>query len=186
MSGDDSFDVFSGDIIWTSEFASSGWIEPLDSLFSKEAQSKFLPGTIKGCTYLNQIWAVPWYTDSGVLFYRKDLIKDPPKTWTKLISSAKQNIEAGKIKYGYVFQGNQYEGLVCNALEFIFNNGGEVLDGNKVVINSPQAIAGLQTLINIMKICPTDVVNFQKKIPAWLFKTGRSSFYVIGHMIGLY
>lgn len=74
---------FSADIIWVSEFASAGWIEPLDSFFPVEEREFFLPGPIEGCTYQNRIWAVPWFTDSGVLFYRSDLLPRPPRTWAK-------------------------------------------------------------------------------------------------------
>lgn len=176
MSGDDSFDVLSGDIIWTSEFASSGWIEPLTDLFSTKEQTHFLPGTIKGCSYDNNIWAVPWFTDSGVLFYRKDLIKYPPKTWVELIEAAKDNIKKGRVKYGYVFQGNQYEGLVCNGLEFIFNNGGDVLEGSNVVIKSNQALEGLQLFLEVIKISPEDVINFQEEDSRLAFQDGQILF----------
>ncbi|MGE5583565.1 MAG: ABC transporter substrate-binding protein [Bacillota bacterium] len=176
MARSDSFDVFSGDIIWTPEFASSGWLEPLDPFFKKEERAEFLPGAIKGCTYQGKIWAVPWYTDFGILFYRKDIVSKPPRTWAELISLAKEKIKNGKVKYGYVFQGNQYEGLVCNTLEFIFNNGGDVLDGNKVVINSPQAIEGLQILIDLMKICPQEVIYFQEEDSRLAFQDGHILF----------
>ena len=172
----DSFDVFSGDIIWTAEFASSGWIEPLDSFFKKRKQAEFLPGTIESCTYDGKIWAVPWYTDFGVLFYRKDIVKQPPKTWAQLIAMSKENIRNGKVRYGYVFQGNQYEGLVCNALEFIFNNGGQVLSGNRVTINSPEAVEGLRTLVEIMKISPEDVISFQEEDSRLAFQEDQILF----------
>ncbi len=176
MSCSNSFDVLSGDIIWTPEFASCGWIEPLNSLFKNTEQKKFLPGAIKSCTFNKQIWAVPWYTDFGVLFYRKDLISKPPKTWAKLINLAEENIKNGKVKYGYAFQGNQYEGLVCNALEFIFNNGGEILDNNKVVINSPESVEGLQILMDLIRISPDDVIDFQEEDSRLAFQDGKILF----------
>lgn len=176
MSRSGDFDVFSGDIIWTPEFASCGWIEPLDSFFKKETQARFLPGAIQSCIYNQKIWAVPWYTDFGVLFYRKDLIRKPPATWSGLLAAAQELMKTGKVKYGYVFQGNQYEGLVCNALEFIFNNGGAVLEGNSVLIDSPAAVAGLQIMIDVMKICPPEVVNFQEEDARLAFQDGQIAF----------
>lgn len=176
MSGSNSFDVLSGDIIWTPEFASCGWIEPLDGLFDQREQQKFLPGAIESCIFNQKIWAVPWYTDFGVLFYRKDLVTKPPKTWAELIRLARENIKKGKVKYGYAFQGNQYEGLVCNALEFIFSNGGKVLDGNKVVINTPEAVEGLEILMEIIKICPEEVIAFQEEDSRLAFQDGEILF----------
>ncbi|NLW46819.1 MAG: ABC transporter substrate-binding protein [Firmicutes bacterium] len=176
MSCSNSFDVLSGDIIWTPEFASCGWIEPLDRLFSKTEQRKFLPGAIESCTYNQKIWAVPWYTDFGVLFYRKDLVPNPPKTWAELIRLAHENQKSGQVKYGYTFQGNQYEGLVCNTLEFIFNNGGQILDGKRVVLNSPETVEGLGILMDIIKICPKDVVDFQEEDSRLAFQDGEILF----------
>lgn len=174
-----SFDVLSADIIWSAEFASSGWVEPLDRYFALEERSHFLPGPIAGCTYKNQIWAVPWFTDSGVLFYRRDLVKEPPKTWGELFSIATEMMEKGRIKYGYAFQGNQYEGLTCNVLELIWNNGGQVFDAHhQVAINSPEAIEALQILVDIMKagICPPDVLSYQEEDVRLIFQDGNVLF----------
>jgi multiple sugar transport system substrate-binding protein len=174
-----SFDVFSADIIWSAEFASSGWVEPLDAYFTPKQRSRFLPGPIAGCTYKNRIWAVPWFTDSGILLYRSDLVKTPPKTWKELLATARELIEEGRIKYGYVFQGNQYEGLTCNVLELIWNNGGEVFDErNQVSLNTPEAIGGLQILVDIIAsgICPPDVLSYQEEDARLIFQDGNVLF----------
>lgn len=174
-----SFDVFSADIIWSAEFASSGWVEPLDTYFTPQQRSRFLPGPIAGCTYRNHIWAVPWFTDSGILLYRSDLVKAPPKTWGELLTTAKELMEKGRIKYGYVFQGNQYEGLTCNVLELIWNNGGEVFDErNQVAINTLEAIGGLQILVDIIAsgICPPDVLSYQEEDARLIFQDGNVLF----------
>lgn len=175
-SKDDSFDVFSGDIIWPPEFASAGWIMDLDNRFPQSEREKFLQGPIKGCTVNGKIYAVPWFTDSGVLYYRTDIIQTPPKTWDELIQMAKANKD--KAKYGFVFQGNQYEGLVCDALEYIWNNGGEILNGENVVINSPEAIEGLQIFVNIVKsgIAPEGVTTYQEEDARNVFQEGNAIF----------
>src|SRR5690554_168922 len=179
LSKSNSFDVFSADIIWSAEFASSGWIEPLDNYFSLMEREAFLPGPIAGCTYKNHIWAVPWFTDAGVLLYRTDLLKEPPKTWAELIATAKDLMGKGAVQYGYVFQGNQYEGLTCNVLEMIWNNGGEVLDGkSRVELDSTEAVEGLQILVDIMKsgICPPNVLSYQEEDTRLAFQDGKVLF----------
>ena len=178
LSKDNSFDVFSGDIIWISEFASSGWIEPLDSFFPVEERRNFLPGPIEGCTYKDQIWAVPWFTDSGVLFYRSDLLEKPPRTWEELITIAQEKIRDGSVKYGYVFQGNQYEGLVCHVLELIWSNGGQILEDDRVTINTAEAIEGLQILVDILKlkVCPEEVVWYQEEDSRLFYQDGNALF----------
>ncbi|MGB9809726.1 MAG: extracellular solute-binding protein, partial [Caldanaerobacter sp.] len=140
--GDSSIDVLAMDVIWTPEFAAANWLLPLDDKFTKEMRSKMLPGPVEAVTYNGHVWAVPRFTDAGVLYYRKDIISTPPQTWDELIQMAKENVGKEGTKYGIVFQGNQYEGLVCDALELIYSNGGSVIEGNKVTIDTPQAIAG--------------------------------------------
>ncbi|AEM77975.1 ABC transporter substrate-binding protein [Thermoanaerobacter wiegelii] len=174
--GDSSIDVLAMDIIWTPEFASANWLLPLDDKFTKEMRDKFLPGPVEAVTYNGHVWAVPRFTDAGVLYYRKDIIQNPPKTWDELIQMAKENVGKAGTKYGIVFQGNQYEGLVCDALELIYSNGGNVLDGNKVVIDSPQSIAGLQYLMDLVKIAPPGVTTYQEEDARNVFQQGEAIF----------
>lgn len=174
--GDSSIDVLAMDIIWTPEFAAANWLLPLDNKFTKETRDKFLPGPVEAVTYNGHVWAVPRFTDAGVLYYRKDIINNPPKTWDELIQMAKENVGKGGTKYGIVFQGNQYEGLVCDALELIGSNGGNVLEGNKVTIDTPQAVGGLQYLIDLVKIAPPGVTTYQEEEARNVFQQGESIF----------
>lgn len=179
LSQDNSFDVFSGDIIWIAEFASAHWIEPLDAFFTREKQREFLPGPLKGCTYAEHIWAVPWFTDAGVLFYRKDLIEKPPATWRDLIGAAREKVEKGLVKYGYVFQGNQYEGLVCQVLELIWSNNGRILmDGNKVLLDTAESVEALGILADLVGsgLCPPDVIWYQEEDSRLFFQDGNALF----------
>lgn len=175
---DNSFDVFSGDIIWVSEFASAGWIEPLDSYFSEAERTDFLPGPVEGCSFADRIWAVPWFTDSGVLFYRSDLVEKPPRSWEELITVAREKMAGGAIKYGYVFHGNQYEGLVCHVLELIWGNGGQILAGDRVAINSPEAITALQILVDLIDlgIAPEEVLWYQEEDARLFYQDGNALF----------
>ncbi|MCX8131215.1 MAG: ABC transporter substrate-binding protein [Clostridia bacterium] len=177
-SGDDSFDVFNADLVWTAEFASANWILPLDSFFISGDRRMFLPNTIESCTYNNKIYAVPHRTDASLLYYRSDIIFNPPKTYKDLIDMSKKYMSTPGIKYGYVFQGKSYEGLVCNALEFIWNNGGEIVKDGKVVINSPEAIEGLQIFIDIANsnITSPDVLTFEEEDARLAFQDGTAIF----------
>ena len=174
--GDSSIDVLAMDIIWTPEFAAADWLLPLDDKFTEEMREKFLPGPVEAVTYNGHVWAVPRFTDAGVLYYRKDIIDTPPKTWDELIQMSKENVGKGGTKYGIVFQGNQYEGLVCDALELIGSNGGSVLEGDKVTINTPQAVAGLQYLIDLVKIAPPGVTTYQEEEARNVFQQGEAIF----------
>lgn len=178
LARDSSFDVFSGDIIWVSEFASADWVEPLDAFFPETERDHFLPGPIEGCTYQGKLWAVPWFTDSGVLFYRSDLLDKPPRSWAELSAVAQKKIAEGSIDYGYVFQGNQYEGLVCHVLELIWSNGGLIFDGDRVAINSPEAIEAVQFLVDMVnfQVAPEEVLWYQEEDSRLFYQDGNALF----------
>jgi multiple sugar transport system substrate-binding protein len=178
MAKDAGIDVIAADVIWPPEFATAQWIEPLDSYFPPKRRTQFLPMTIHACTYKKQIWAVPWFTDTGLLYYRKDLLNRPPRTWEELIRVSQAKMKQGAVSYGYVFQGNQYEGLVCNVLEFIWSNGGEVMEDERIAIHTPQAIVALKIMSDIVKsgICPKDVTGFQEEDGRLFFQDGKTLF----------
>ncbi|HEX5848871.1 MAG TPA: ABC transporter substrate-binding protein [Rubrobacter sp.] len=151
QAGGGDIDVIGADVIWPAQFAANGWLLDVTDKFPKSEQSQFLPGPINSLLYDSKIYGVPWFTDAGLLYYRADLLEksgysDPPKTWDEMQEMAVKVAKDQKIDYGFVFQGDQYEGGVCNGLEYIWTNGGDVLDPNdpnKVVIDSPEAAAGL-------------------------------------------
>jgi trehalose/maltose transport system substrate-binding protein len=130
---------------------------------------------------------MPWFGDFGILYYRTDLLKkynykSPPKTWAQLISMAKK-IQDGERKdndnfYGFVFQGNAYEGLTCDALEWIASaGGGHYIDNGKVTINNPKAKAILDQMRNqIGKITPRGVTTYQEGETHNAFVAGNAAF----------
>jgi multiple sugar transport system substrate-binding protein len=178
MAKDPGIDVIAADVIWPPEFATAQWIEPLDHYFPTKKRTQFLRMTIDACTYKKHIWAVPWFTDTGLLYYRKDLLKRPPRTWKELIRVAQAKMKQGVVPYGYVFQGNQYEGLVCNVLEFIWSNGGEVMEDERIIIHTPQTVAALKIISDLVKsgICPKNVTGFQEEDGRLFFQDGNTLF----------
>jgi multiple sugar transport system substrate-binding protein len=179
---DDSIDIYSIDVIWPPEFGSAGWAVPLDDWFTPEERAKFLKGPLAACTYKGHIYAIPWYSDAGVLFYRKDLLDEaglaPPKTWQEMVSIAKR-LQNEK-RNGLVFQAAQYEGLVCDFLEYVWGNGGDVLDADgRVVLDSPENIAALQFLsdvINKEHITPPGILTYHEDESAQAFQSGGAVF----------
>jgi multiple sugar transport system substrate-binding protein len=148
QSGKSDIDVIAGDVIWAAQLAANGWLLDLSDRFTKKLQEKFIPGNVESNEYQGKIWGVPFVTGAGLLYYRKDLLEEsgfsgPPETYDELKEMALKTKRDSGTKFGFVFQGANYEGGVCNALEYIWNYGGDVLDGRKVVVDSPEAIAGL-------------------------------------------
>src|ERR1700678_3487743 len=168
---DGSIDVFTGDIIWISEFAGAGWSAPLDDYFPASVKAQYFPGVIDACTYSGAMHALPWYLDAGMLYYRKDLLDAagiaPPATWSELVAAAQQLIGAGKVADGFNWQAKQEEVLVCDLVEFIGSNGGSILapDGKTVTIAEPNAVAAVQFMYDTFttdKITPKAVLSWDE------------------------
>ena len=136
------FDVLSMDVIWVPEFARAGWLRDLSPLLPPDERKEFFPGPMAAVTWERRIYGVPWFIDAGVLYYRKDLLGKygftPPRTWQELVDQSLFITAREKDLYGFVWQGKQYEGLVCNVLEYCRSNGGDVLLGSEVVIDTRQ------------------------------------------------
>lgn len=123
------FDLLGIDTIWAQEFAKAGWIAPLDGLLAPVDREEFFPGPIEAATFNGRLYAVPWYVDAGVLYYRRDLLDhhglEAPRTWLELAHIAKVVLDAeqNSALAGFVWQGKQYEGLMCVTLEVLRSNG---------------------------------------------------------------
>lgn len=176
------FDVISMDVIWVQEFARAGWLRDVSHLFQEQESHDFFPGPMKAVTYRGRMYAVPWYIDAGLLYYRKDLLQkygfSPPSTWNELISIA-QHIMPKERLYGFIWQGKQYEGLVCNVLEYFWGNGGDVLKDSEVVIDSAEnihALGFMRDLIVKYKITPELVTTAIEEPTRHMFGNGKALF----------
>ena len=179
-----SFDVMMVDVVWPGAFAP--YLVNLKPKLGKEAKAH-VAGIIQNDTVGGKLVAMPWFGDYGILYYRTDLLrkygyKAPPKTWNDLFKMAAK-IQAGERKdndsfYGFVFQGNAYEGLTCDSLEWIASaGGGHFIDNGKVTINNKQAqtiLDGFRT--NLGKISPKNVTTFQEDQTQTAFTTGNAAF----------
>jgi multiple sugar transport system substrate-binding protein len=177
------FDVLSMDVIWVPEFARAGWLKKLDSLLPAEKRSEFFPGPTEAVTYQGHAYAVPWYIDAGVLYYRGDLLRRHgaavPKTWPELVRTARKITAEEPDLYGFIWQGKQYEGLVCNTLEYFWGNGGGVLQDGRSVINSKADIAALQFMGNLIRkygVSPPLVTTATEETTRHIFGSGRALF----------
>ena len=170
QAGGGDIDVIIGDVIWPAQFAANGWVADLTDRFTDA--DEFLPGPMQAATYEDKIYAVPWYTDAGLLYYRQDLLEKagysgPPATWDELQEMAEKVKQDEGIPNGFVFQGAEYEGGVCNGLEYIRTHGGDVLDPDdpsKVILDSPGSTAGLATWRSMLEsgVAPQAVLQYKE------------------------
>jgi multiple sugar transport system substrate-binding protein len=176
----DAYSVLNLDVVWTSEFAANRWITQLPK--TQFDMSKFLPPTVQTATYFNNLYAVPWKTDAGLLYYRKDLLKkaginEPPKTWAEMQSDCSK---AGKGDNCFAGQFDKYEGLTCNVSEAIDSAGGQIIDEKtgKPNVNTPQAQQGLDFLVNGFKngMIPKEAITYQEEPARRAFEKGNLLF----------
>jgi multiple sugar transport system substrate-binding protein len=178
------FDLFSMDVIWVQEFARAGWLKPLDNIFPPEQRGGFFKGPVNAVTYEQSAYAVPWYIDAGVLYYRKDLLSkygfSPPRTWDELVKIAKHITGAEPPGlYGFIWQGKQYEGLVCNVLEYIWSNGGELMTEGRpraLTDKNVAALAFMKDLIYKHGVSPGLVRTSIEEPTRHIFGNGRAVF----------
>ena len=174
-----SIDVFPMDIIWPAEFGSNGWTVPVDDKWPTSDRANYLPGPLQGCTYNGKLWAAPKYTDVGLIYYRTDVNKTAPNTWDDLVSMAKA-ASPSKTKFGYIWQGSQYEGLVCNFVEVLYGYGGNVLDPNnpkKVTVNSAEGVQALTQMVSwVGTISPAAVTTYQEPQTLAAWQDGDAAF----------
>ncbi|HYB01248.1 MAG TPA: ABC transporter substrate-binding protein [Ktedonobacteraceae bacterium] len=160
-----AYDVFPMDIIWPPEFGANGWTVPLESKWPASDRANYLPGPLAGCTYNGHLWAAPYRTDAGLIYYRTDIIPTPPNTWEDMTKMAKAS-SPSKAKYGYLWQGAQYEGLVCDFTEVLYGYGGSVLDPNNpksVTVNSPEGVTALTLMTRwVGGISPSAITTYEE------------------------
>jgi multiple sugar transport system substrate-binding protein len=178
-------DVFTQDIIWIAEFAAAKWALPLDDHFNTEVMKEYFPGVVQACTWQGKLTALPWFIDSGMLYYRKDLLDEigakAPETWSELVDSAKKLTSSGKAKFGFLWQAKQAEVLVCDLVSFVGSNGGSILgpDGKTVLIADDAAVEAVQLMHDLIKkyqITPEDVLSWDEEPSRGPFTGGEAVF----------
>lgn len=156
--------------------------------FSKGLENQHFPAIVTNNTVGGRLLAMPWYTDAGLLYYRKDLLakyKLPvPTTWEELTAAA-QKVQAGERAkgdndfHGFVFQAKAYEGLTCNALEWVSGSGGgTVVDAQgQITINNAQAAQALNRAARwIGTISPVGVLNYEEEEARGVFQNANALF----------
>jgi len=145
QAADSTVDIYNLDVTWVTEFAQAHYIRPLDDADT----AGFLVKPLSTCQVDGTLYALPFNTDAGLLYYRTDLVPDAPKEQMppsveimhKIIDSHPE------VAGGYAMQLGRYEGLTVNALESIWAAGGDVVNGSgQVTVDSPQVADGLRRL----------------------------------------
>ena len=151
--GDTSMDILGLDVTWEAEFAQAGWILPWTGTYQQQASNDTLKVPLETATWQGKLYAVPYNSNTQLLWYRSDLVPNPPKTWDEMINASIQLAKAGK-PHLIEIQGNQYEGIVVWFNSLLASAGGSVLtpDAAHVSLGAPAVPA-----LTIMKQLATSV-----------------------------
>jgi multiple sugar transport system substrate-binding protein len=171
-------DILQLDIVWTPEFAAAGWILPLDGF--APALDDYFPAALTANRWHAGLYALPWYVDAGMLYWRTDVMDAPPKTLDELRRLALRGMHEHGIPFGFVWQGARYEGLVTVFLEQLGAVGGAILDDRgRVAVDSDRGVEALTNMLNWVGtdgISPAAVLTWQEEQVRLAFQNGQSVF----------
>ncbi|MFC0863045.1 ABC transporter substrate-binding protein [Sphaerimonospora cavernae] len=177
----DVYDVLGLDVVWTAEFADADWIVPLDR--SRFPLDRMLKGVADTAIYRDRLWAAPYVSNAGLLYYRSDILKKehlkPPKTWAELRDQARRLTEKYHIG-GYAGQFLPYEGLTVNFAEAVRSAGGSILspDARSVTLDLGAARTALDFLVGGVKEgwIPREALTYKEEESRLAFQEGRLLF----------
>ena len=183
--GAGDIDVFRLDVIWAPQLAEH-FIDLKEP--AADTLDQYIPSTLAGQTVDGKLVALPMFIGAPALYYRKDLLEKygekVPSTWAELKATA-QKIQDGERAagnndmQGFVFQGAAYEGLTCNAMEWVASYGGGnfVQPDGSIEINNPQAAEALKMAASwIGTISPKGVLNYKEEDARGVFQSGNAVF----------
>lgn len=171
-------DVLQLDVVWTPEFAAAGWIQPLDGY--RPPIADFFPATIAANRWRGGLFALPWFVDVGMLYWRTDLLSEPPRSLDALVTTARA-LQAGRgVPFGFVWQGARYEGLVTVFVEHLGAFGGAILDAaGRVTVDAPpavRALAFMRDAIHRWGVVPEAALTWQEEQSRFAFQNGQAVF----------
>lgn len=177
LSGAGSYDIVYCDVIWTPKFAAAGWLLDLTDRLSAGDREDFLPAHLAAGYYHDRLYRIPAFSDAGTLYYRKDLVPVPPETFDDLERLSEAN--GSPMRWGFLWQGKQYEGLVTVFLEILWGYGGDWIDAatGEVFLDRPEALQAVEFLKrSIGTISPPAVTTYMEEDTRILFQNGRGVF----------
>ena len=179
-------DVYQIDVIWPGDLAEH-FVDLYEYGAADVADAHF-PAIIENNTVDGRLVGIPWFTDAGLLYYRTDLLEkydlDPPTTWDDLEEAAQiiqdgERAEGNPDFWGFVWQGRAYEGLTCDALEWIASNdGGTIISPDGVItINNPNAIEIVEQAAGwVGTISPEGVTTMAEEESRAVWHAGNAAF----------
>ncbi|TCL01183.1 trehalose/maltose transport system substrate-binding protein [Shimia isoporae] len=183
--GNKDIDLYQTDVIWAPQLADQ-FVDLAD--VAGELMDSHFPSIVESQTVNGKLVALPLYTDAPALYYRTDLLEKHgatvPETWEELTATAQMVQDAERAQgnadlWGFVWQGNAYEGLTCNALEWVKSfGGGQIIEPNgDISINNPKAVAAVELAASWPgTISPEGVLAYKEEEARGVWQTGNAVF----------
>lgn len=175
---DDTLDLLGLDVVWTGEFANAGWIEPVPADVQPVVTRDVFRSVLNTARFENRLYAVPIWSNTQLLWYRKDRVKEPPKTWAQMVKMAER---IGPAEGQIQVQANKYEGLVVWANAMITSAGTSVLSGPDKVALDPVKTKAALAAMGQMASSPVAAPNIDTSTEDTArlgFESGSSSFMI--------
>jgi multiple sugar transport system substrate-binding protein len=188
-SRNDRIDIFAVDQIWVPRFAK--WGVPLDKYFSEGEKKDLLSFATETCYYEDTLVSIPLYIDIALMFYRDDIIKELPDyeivknkidnsiTWEEFIELRKRFDNNQPF---YVFQADDYEGLMCSFIELMSNQNSPIITGDSMYLETNEGKKALQTLVDLVSkynVSPKEVIQF-KENPSYNYFAENNGIFLRG------
>ncbi|WP_026793736.1 MULTISPECIES: ABC transporter substrate-binding protein [Planktothrix] len=182
--GDSPYDLVYMDVVWVQKFAAAGWLEDLTKKVDPQKLTDYIQGDVQGGKYQNKLYRMPFRTDVGMLYYRTDLLEKaglkPPKTFQDLLTTSQTLQDQNLARWGYVWQGKQYEGLAAMFTEILQGYGGFWVnpETQAIGLDAPESIEAVKFLRQTIKqgISPPGVTTYAEEETRRLFESGNTVF----------
>jgi multiple sugar transport system substrate-binding protein len=182
--GNSPYDLVYMDVTWAPKFAAAGWLRDLTEDFSTQDLAGFSPQDMEGGKYNGRLYRVPVRSDTGVLYYRRDLLEaaglSPPRTLEELVAIAKILQQRGDVRWGYLWQGRQYEGSTAMFVEIMQGFDGFWIDPQtlEVGLDQPEVIRAVDFLRSTIAegVSPPGVTTYVEEDTRLIFQNGDAAF----------
>ncbi|HEX2866374.1 MAG TPA: extracellular solute-binding protein [Ignavibacteriales bacterium] len=187
----DRIDIFAVDQIWVPRFVK--WGISLEKYIPLHERENLLKYSMESCYSNNELIAAPLYIDIALMYYRDDLLRKLPGyeeikaklnssiTWEDFIA-LKEKMPKGEAKPYYIFQADDYEGLICSFMEMLSGQGGSIVSGDSVKLNTPGAVKAAQLLVDLVNkyhISPMEVSDL-KENPSYKYFIDNNCMFLRG------
>ena len=178
--GEAPFDLLLVDVSWLPKYVAAGWFVPLERWFGPEVLAAMEPGARLGNALGDHLWRMPLTGDTGLLYWRTDLMPAPPRDTAELVAISSDLQRQGRVRWGYLWQGRQYEGLSCVMVEMLQAFGARWWNATteRTELDSPEAVAAADWLADLLRegVSPKAVANYAENDALQSFAAGEAAF----------